>query len=99
MRQATGSSLKHVFIGAVLLFCATRAGAPASADPYPIDPIADSWQTTCDILGKKLDGTSPHDADTFVRVAEGIQHRYVLSYDAAVLVMQQQVQQHCGWRP
>lgn len=59
------------------------------------DPISDSWQTTCDVLGHKLTGNPQRDADTYVRVVQGIQHRYVLSYDAGIIVMEQQVQQHC----
>ena len=82
-------------VAAALAAAALHGAAVGSADPYSADPIADSWQTTCDVLGRNLTGNPQRDADTFVRVVEGIQQHYVLSYDAGVLVMQQQVQQHC----
>jgi hypothetical protein len=79
----------------IVIAAALAAGALDGAAVGSADPIADSWQVTCDVLGRNLSGDPQHDADTFVRVVEGIQHRYVLSYDAGVIVMQQQVQQHC----
>jgi hypothetical protein len=72
-----------------LLIAAALAGAiQHGAAVGSADPIVDSWQTTCDVLGHKFTGDPQHDADTYVRVVEGIQHRYVLSYDAGVIVME-----------
>jgi hypothetical protein len=85
----------RLLVAAALATTSLYGAALTSADPHSGDPIADSWQTTCDVLSRNLNGNPQHDADIFVRVVEGIQHRYVLSYDAGVLVMQQQVQQHC----
>jgi hypothetical protein len=87
--------MTRLIVSAILAVTALHGAAVGSADP-----IADSWQSTCDVLTKKLTGDPQHDADTYVRVAEGIQHRYRLSYDAAEIVMEQQVQQHCvGLKP
>lgn len=81
---------KLALLSGAVLTTAVVGMAPANADP-----VEDSKDATCKVLGDHLDGVVADDAKTLAEIADTMSNFYGITYDDAVIVINKQVKQYC----
>ncbi|GBE65712.1 hypothetical protein MFM001_21740 [Mycobacterium sp. MFM001] len=78
---------------AILTVAVGSGSVDARADPN--DPVGDSEEATCRVLGSDLNGEPAHDEGVITAVAEAIAEHYRLPVRTAVDIEIEQVKTYC----